>query len=146
MHLQIIMIYLRIKDTLKKILPENFFARLILANNSKNKGKHCFVLQILTPSKNFIYKREQLLKYCKSHGIDTTIFKNLKFRFYLGKVITKDISSITNEEKIEISLKYAKQTRIDKLNGTFAFICCTKQFCSHTAYLRHWNTFHSWKK
>ena len=143
MQLLYIQMYLAIKSHLKNILPSNFFARLILANNAKRVGKRGFVLQLKLPTGKFIFNKHQLLQYCKENGVNFMNFKHLKFRYYLKNHHFLPESSMLPKEKCRLLFSYAKQVVSDQKNGAFSYVCCNRQFCQKLAFEHHRNIVHS---
>ena len=135
--------YLAIKSHLKDIIPSNFFARLILANNAKRVGKRGFVLHLKAPNGKFIFNKHQLLQYCEENHINFMNFKNLKFRYYLKNYHFPSETSMLPKEKFRLLFAYTKEILSDEKNGVFSYFCCNRQFCQKLTFEQHRDAVHS---
>ena len=135
--------YLAIKSHLKDIIPSNFFARLILANNAKRVGKRGFVIHLKAPNGKFIFNKHQLLQYCEENHINFMNFKNLKFRYFLKNYHFPPEASMLPKEKFRLLFAYTKELLSDEKNGVFSYVCCNRQFCQRLTFEQHHNSVHS---
>ena len=131
--------YLQVKKILQAALPNIFRARLVLANNAKQVERHCYVLIVVAPNNKLIFKKSQLLNYCKEKNIRIAEPNNLKFRYYFNDF---PAPQMTKEQRTVFLFRYAKMAVKDQHDNTLGFICCGKQYCRREKLEQHWNKAH----
>ena len=139
-----IYVYLKIRETLEAILPENHFRfRLILADNSIQKEKHCYVLHIFTVHNELILKKQKLIDYCAFHKIVINNLDSIRFRYYFRNF---QIPSLDSFERTKLRFLYAKVSGNQKRRNNFEFICCKRQFLKFEKFNLHWDQVHEKSK